>query len=176
MDFILKFIIEPTTDIYQLSINNRKFSLIKKRVFFSLFVFLTFITITATFLLSILSTLKLGKLWIFSVESTSNNKEYEQLLNNYVYISNAINAIVAFVGSISAFFAFKDGYLKNRALYRKLDFEIFEFDNKIGHYYLESEKERRCLLIDRVFLILGETKNIKKPKLKEEVKHEKKQK
>lgn len=168
MNWVTKNFLNPIEDGYQYAINNRKIALYKKYFFFLLFVLVSLIALLSTLILSILSTLKLAKLWVFEASAAEGNEQLSQILDNYVYITNTISACVALISTISAFFAFKDGYLKNRTLYRKLDFEIYQFENEMGYYYKQIEINRRALFVDRVFLILDEASNINKiNKLKE---------
>lgn len=159
--FSRKFLINPFKDGHEFAISCRKNSKLKKRIYFSIFLVVSFIVILSTLTLGILSTLKLAKLWLWD-ESNQNAQGAEQLLNDYIYIINTINACVAFIGAISSFFAFKDGYLKNRTLYRLFDFEILLYNNRIGNYYGLNNEEAKSYLTDRIFQILGKAKNINK--------------
>lgn len=159
--FSRKFFINPFKDGHEFAMSCKKTSRIKKRIFLTIFLIVSFITILSTLTLGILSTLKLAKLWLWN-ENNQNAQGAEQLLNDYIYIINTINACVAFIGSISSFFAFKDGYLRNRTLYRLFDFEILLYNNRIGNYYGLNDEEAKSYLTDRMFQILGKAKNINK--------------
>ena len=157
-----KMFVYPTENGYEYAVNSRKKTLYKKYFFLTLFFITSVIAILSTLILAILSTLKLGKLWIFAPSASANNEQLSQFLDNYVYITNTITAIVSLISSFASFFAFKDGYLKNRVLYKKIDFELCQYDNSIGYYCDLEEKEKISLLTDRVFAILGEASGILK--------------
>ena len=156
-----KMFINPFDDAYEFAISNRKAAKMKKHIFLVVFIIVSFIAVLSSLTLAILSALKLGKLWIWD-SSTQNTQEQEILLNDYIYIINTINACVAFISSFGAFFAFKEGYLKNRSLYRLLDFEILMFNERIGNYNGKDETEAKSFLVDRIFKILGWAVNINK--------------
>lgn len=158
---IWKWFNEIETDPYTFANENKRASLYKKHFFLWIFIITSFIALLSTLMLSILSSLKLAKLWFFA-EGEVNNEQITNLINNYVYITNTLSAIIAFITTVVAFFAFKQGYLKNRDIYNKLDFELFQYTNEMGFYADLSEEERKKILIDRTFLIAKSTTLSKK--------------
>lgn len=144
---------------YNFAVENKKASIYKKYFYLWIFIIVSLISLTSTFLLSILSSLKLAKLWIFSENVKETTEVIKKLLNNYVYVVNTLNSIISFVSTLIAFFSFKNGYLKNRNIAKKLNFEILQFDNKMG-FYVHDDKKNELLLIDRVSYILDNEKSI----------------
>lgn len=151
------------TDPYKFACEYKKAALYKKHFYLWIFIISSFIALSSTLLLSVLSSLKLAKLWIWS-GNVNNNDQTQKFIDNYVYITNTLSAIISFVTTVVAFFAFKQGYLSNRVIYYKLDFELFEYDNNLGHYNDLEESEKASKLIDRTFFIIQKTNDVKKNK------------
>lgn len=146
---------EFSKNIYEFCLDKLDSSKKKTKIFFILFVLIGLISLFSTFFLSILSTLKLGKLWIFNISDESNIEWQNTLINNYVYVTTIINSIVSLLGYISTFFAFKEGYLKNKEIAKKINFELIQYKNKIGYYFKKNEKDSNDILLNHAYRILN---------------------
>ena len=151
---IFQWFYKLETDAYLFALESKKAALFKKHFFFWIFIVSSLIALFAAFALSVLSALKLAKLWFFA-ENAQNPELIQNLLNNYVYITNTLSAIVAFVSTLVSFFTFKQGYAKNRTIYKKLDWELFQYDMQLGFYTAADPQINKVILIDRVASILN---------------------
>lgn len=149
--FIKKYY-DLETDVVVFAKNEQKNALYKKHFYFWIFIVVSFIALFSTFFLAILAALKLSKLWIFA-ENASNSAGIQNIINNYVYITTIFNAILSFISTLISFFAFKQGYLKNRLICKKIEWELFQFNQNIGIYNHDNQ-ENKSILIDQVSSIL----------------------
>ena len=149
----LKVLYDVETDAYEFAQNEKKSALYKKHFYFWIFILVSFIALFSAFFLAILAALKLSKLWIFA-ENSGNNATLQNIIDNYVYITTIFNAVIAFVTTLISFFTFKQGYLKNRWYYKKINWELFQFDHKIGFYANQDYQLNASILIDRISHIL----------------------
>lgn len=173
---IWKWFYKAKLDAYTYVVENKKAAIYKKHFYLWIFILASLISLASALMLSIFSSLKLAKLWIFSEGVKDSDETIKQLLDNYIYITNALNAIVAFISTLISFFSFKQGYLKNRVIYKKLDFELFQYENKIGYYANDDQNHNDSLLIDRASMILdvaSKVNELNKNEIKEEYENEK---
>lgn len=140
-------------DGYAFAQKHKQGALYRKHFYFWVFISVSLVGLVSAFMLAVLSALKSANLWIFATDAITD-ENLKNLVNNYVYISNTFNAIMAFASTLVSFFALKQGYLKSRLVYRRIDWELFQFDQNLGLYTFPDVNFNKRTLIVRVSQIL----------------------